>query len=65
MHREVSNKGGFVRLVCRAKKSPDTLVMTHCTWCEPARGGAGGVFMPIARRAAEEYPGSTWGAHLY
>src|SRR5215831_17881097 len=22
--------------------------MTHCTWCEPARGGAGGVYMPIA-----------------
>src|SRR6266853_56098 len=30
---------------------------------EPARGGAGGVFMPIARRSAEEYPGSTRGAH--
>src|SRR6516162_9905135 len=22
--------------------------MTHCTWCEPAQGGAGGVYMLIA-----------------
>src|SRR5205823_2477689 len=36
--------------------------MTHFTWCEPARGGAGGVVMPVARRSAEEYPGSTRGA---
>src|SRR5215510_5579861 len=33
-------------------------VMTHFTWCKPVRGGAGGVFMPIVRRSAEEYPGS-------
>src|ERR687887_1079642 len=38
--------------------------MTHFTWCESARGGAGGVCMPIARRSAEEYPGATRGAHL-
>src|SRR5215468_7846992 len=39
-------------------------VITHFTWCEPVRGGAGGVFIPIARRSAEEYPESTRGAHL-
>src|SRR6516165_3042312 len=38
--------------------------MTHFTWREPARGGAGGVCMPIARSAVEEYPGSTRGAHF-
>src|SRR5262245_973283 len=39
-------------------------VMTHFTCCEPARDGAGGVFMPIAPSAAAEYPGSTRNAHL-
>src|SRR5713101_5794068 len=39
-------------------------VLTHFIWREPARGGAGGVFMLIARRSAEEYPRSTRGAHL-
>src|SRR5262245_57279434 len=46
--------GGFVRQLYRTKKPRDTPVMTPCIWCEPARGGAGGVYMPIAPRAAAE-----------
>ena len=40
------------------------LGITHCTWREPARGGAGGMFMPIARRSEEEYPRATRGVPL-
>src|SRR4029453_5585471 len=34
---------------------------TKFMWYEPARGGAGGVVMPIARRSAEEYLGAPRG----
>jgi hypothetical protein len=40
-------------------------VLTNFTGCESARGGASGVCcMPIARRSAAEYPGSTRSAPL-
>lgn len=49
---------GFVR-----QTNPDDMrVITHFNWREPTRGEAGGVFMPIARKSAEEYPRSTRGA---
>jgi len=37
---------------------------TEIKWCKPVQGGAGGVFLPIARRLAEEYPGATRGVYL-
>jgi hypothetical protein len=35
--------GGFVRQRARIKNPPDTPVITYCTWCEPARGGASAI----------------------
>jgi quercetin dioxygenase-like cupin family protein len=42
---EVSQIGGFSREGARTKNPPDTPIITHFKWCEPAQGGAGGVFI--------------------
>src|SRR2546430_2777104 len=64
---------GAIRLLRCKVIVPETRQIKRCcckplstkfTWCKPVYGGAGGMCMPIASRAAEEYPGSTRGARL-
>src|SRR6266478_6315470 len=63
---QISALGGWPTVsqpFLRQKNPADMPVITNFKWREPARGGSGGVFIPIARRSTEEYPGSTRDEH--